>query len=779
MAKNTYKKGTSPAQDKNKKRKKKSKGLRILARVLIVILVIAALAASVIAGAVVGFIDNSMDLIAEEYNLDFTSIIYYIDEETNQPVEMDRIHRNENRVWVDIENIPENLTNAFIAIEDERFRDHKGVDLKRTFGAFLQWITGNKNSYGGSTITQQLIKNITGENDVSPTRKIQEIVRAINLEKKMSKDQIIEMYMNTIYFGAGCHGVQTAANYYFSKDVKDLTLEQCASLAGVVKAPTTYNPATNYEKNKERQEVILTKMAKLGYISQQECDEAKGRNLNVKIGEVKKDKEDAKVQSYFVDAIITDVVRDLMEKENLTEGEATNRLYTGGFKIYSTMNPDVQKAIDNVYQNTANFPGSSGNKPQSAMVVMDPYTGQIKGMAGGIGKKTVSRGFNMATQAKRQPGSAIKPLAVYAPAIEYNIITPATIINDAKIKIGDWEPKNSGGGYKGRLTARRHLELSQNIPAVKVMQELTVDKSFDFMTKNLGFTTMVAGETRNGKLVTDKSLSMSLGGLTDGVTVKEMTAGYATFVNGGQYNKPVTYTKVIDANGKIVLENKVENKRAMSEQTAFIMQNMLTGVIKNGTGTSASLGDIYAGGKTGTTNSNKDRWFMGFTPNYVAGVWMGYEIPKAMSGSNVCPKIWKSVMQPIHDGKTIKTIPEPDGLVKRTICQISGRVASKSCSTTRVDYFKEGTQPMKYCSSHSSYGSSLGDDDDDKKTSSSKKSSKPSSSSSSAPEPGEELNENNQNNVSPGTNIPNEEETPDDNSTEGDGNTGDTRYGEE
>ena len=270
---------------------------------------------------------------------------------------------------------------------------------------------------------------------------------------------------------------------------------------------------------------------------------------------------------------------------------------------------------------------------------------------------------------------------------------------------------------------------------------------------------------------------MSLGGLTDGVTVKEMTAGYATFVNGGQYNKPVTYTKVIDANGKIVLENKVENKRAMSEQTAFIMQNMLTGVIKNGTGTSASLGDIYAGGKTGTTNSNKDRWFMGFTPNYVAGVWMGYEIPKAMSGSNACPKIWKSVMQPIHDGKTIKTIPEPDGLVKRTICQISGRVASKSCSTTRVDYFKEGTQPMKYCSSHSSYGNSLGDDDDDKKPSSSKKSSKPSASS--TPDPNEELGENNHNNVSPGTSIPNEDETPDDNSTEGDGNTGDTWYGEE
>lgn len=771
MAKNTYGRMTSPAQDKNKKRKKKkNKGLRILGRILIVIFVIAALAASVIAGAVVGFIDNSMDLIAEEYNLDFTSIIYYIDKETNQPVEMDRIHRNENRVWVDIENIPENLTNAFISIEDERFRDHKGVDIKRTFGAFLQWVRG-KDSYGGSTITQQLIKNITGDNDKSPTRKIQEMVRAINLEKKMSKDQIIEMYMNTIYFGAGCHGVQTASNYYFSKDVKDLTLEQCASLAGIVKAPTTYNPATNYDNNKERQEVILTKMAKLGYISQQECDEAKAKDLKVKIGEVKKENEETKIQSYFVDAIINDVVHDLMEKENLTEGEATNRLYTGGFKIYSTMDPKVQKAVDNVYQNTANFPGSSGNKPQSAMVVMDPYTGQIKGMAGGIGQKTVSRGFNMATQAKRQPGSSIKPLAVYAPAIEYNIITPATIINDAKIKIGDWEPKNSGGGYRGRLTARRHLELSQNIPAVKVMQELTVDKSFDFMTKNLGFTTLVEGETRGGKLVTDKSLSMSLGGLTDGVTVKEMTAAYATFVNAGQYNKPVTYTKVIDASGKIVLENKVENKRAMSEQTAFIMQNMLTGVIKNGTGTSASLGDIYAGGKTGTTNSNKDRWFMGFTPNYVAGVWMGYEIPKAMSGGNACPKIWKSVMQSIHEGETIKTINEPSGLVKRTICQISGRVASKSCGTTRVEFFKEGTQPMKYCSSHSSYGASL---DDKSNTSSTKKSSKPSSKSTTAPN--EELHENNNSNVSPGTSIPNEEVTPDDSSTEG---SEDTWYGDD
>ena len=764
MATNTYKKRTKPGQEKSRKQKKKKKGMKVFGRLLFVVLIIAALVASIAAGAAVGFIDNSMDLIAEEYNLDFTSIIYYIDEESNQPKELDRLHRNENRVWVDLADIPENLTNAFISIEDERFREHKGVDLKRTFGAFLKWATGN-DSYGGSTITQQLIKNITGDRDRSPTRKIQEIIRAMNLEKKMSKDQIVEMYMNTIYFGAGCHGVQTAANHYFSKDVKDLTLEQCASLAGIVKAPTTYNPETNFENNKERKEVILTKMAELGHITQKECDDAKARNLNVKIGK-SQNQGATEIKSYAVDAIITDVVNDLMDKENLSESEATNRLYTGGFKIYSTIDPKVQTAIDKVYQNTANFPGSAGNKPQSAIVVMDPYTGHIKGLAGGIGKKTVNRGFNMATQAKRQPGSAIKPLAVYAPAIEYNVITAATVVNDSYLKIGDWEPKNSGGGYNGKQAVRRHLELSRNIPAVKVMQELTVDKAFDFMTKRLGFTTLVAEEKVDGKLITDKSLSMALGGLTDGVTVEEMTAAYATFVNKGQYNKPVTYTKVIDANGKVVLENKAQNKRAMSEETAYIMQNMMTGVIKSGTGTSASLGNIYAGGKTGTTNGNKDRWFMGFTPNYVGGVWMGHEIPKTMSGGNVCPKIWRDVMKAIHEGETIKTIPMPDGLVKRTVCQISGCVAAETCSQTRVDYFKKGTQPMKYCSSHDT---GLQPETDESQTTT------PANPSASAtPTPEEELPESNP--VSPGTEIPNDEVTPDDSSTEG---SEDTWFGEE
>ncbi len=763
LAKLTYGKSGTAASSKNKKRKKKKSPARLFfAKVFVIVLIVAALAASILAGAAMGFIDNSMDLIAEEYNLDFASIIYYIDKETNQPIEFDRIHRSENRVWVDIENVPENLVNAFIAIEDERFREHKGVDLKRTFGAFLQWVTGN-DSYGGSTITQQLVKNITGDKDRSPTRKIQEIIRAINLEKKMSKDQIIEMYMNTIYFGSGCHGVQSAANYYFSKDVKDLTLEQCASIAGIVKAPTTYNPSTNYENNKSRQEVILNQMAKLGYISQKECDAAKARALNIKLGKVRSE-DGTVIQSYFTDTVIEDVVRDLMIKENISESEATNRLFTGGFKIYSTVDPKVQDAIDNVYENTGNFPGAPGNKAQSAMVVMDPYTGHIKGIAGGIGQKSVNRGFNMATMAKRQPGSAIKPLAVYAPAIEYNVITPATIVNDSHLKIGDWEPKNSGGKYSGKLAARKHLERSNNIPAVKIMKELTVDTSFDFLTKKLGFTTLVAGETRNGKLVSDKSLSTALGGLTDGVTVKEMTAAYATFVNQGQYNTPVTYTKVLDANGKIVLENKVQNKRAMSDRTAYIMQNMLTGVVRSGTGTSASLGSIYTGGKTGTTNGNKDRWFMGFTPNYVAGVWMGYEIPKAMSGSNLCTRVFRSVMTEIHKGETIKTIQKPSGLVSRSICQISGCVAAETCQDVRTDYFKSGTQPMKYCESHENQEVAPTEDETQDPAT--------------TPEgTGDQLNESGTP-VSPGTEVPNGDVTPDDTSTEGDAGE-ETWYGQE
>lgn len=689
--------GTKQPESPKSKKKKRSKTKKVVGRIIIGILIVCLLVVSVFAGIIVGFVDNSMDLIAEEYNLDFTSVIYYIDGNGNA-VELERVHRNENREWVDIEKLPENLPNAFIAIEDERFREHGGVDIKRTIGAFGQWVMG-RDSYGGSTITQQLVKNITGDNDRSPTRKVQEIIRAMNLEKKMSKDQIIEMYMNTIYFGEGCHGVQTASKHYFSKSASDLTLEECATLAAIVKAPTTYNPVTNYDNNKERRNVILNKMAELELISTKERDAAKKKETEIKVGatddEIQKSED---VKSYFVDALVDDVIHDLMVKENLTEGEATNRLYTGGFKIYSTYDPIVQKAIDNVYTDVSNFPNG---QIQSAIMVMDPSTGHIKGMAGGVGEKTVARGLNRATQTTRQPGSSFKPLAVYAPAIEQGVVNAATVVNNRQRTFGkDYTPKNSSSGAPSSTTVRRAVEKSYNVAAVEVMEDLGAQKSYDFLTQKLGFTTLVDNETRNGKVISDKNLSTALGGLTDGVTVEEMTAAYSTFANKGMYNKPVTYTKVIDSNGRVVLENKPQNKRAMSEETAYIMTDIMSGVVTSGTGTGARIPDVYTAGKTGTSNNTKDRWFMGITPNYVTGVWMGYDTPKTISGSNYCTSIYKKIMTEIHSQVEEKTLTVPDGLIKRSICLESGRIAASTCTSTKTEYFKDGSQPMKYCSSH-------------------------------------------------------------------------------
>lgn len=688
-------------------KKKKQKGgiKKIFTKIMVILLVIVVLIGSAVGGAMLGFIDNSTDLIAQEYNLDFTSMVYYVDESTGQPVELDRLYSEQNRIWVDIENTPPLLRDAFVAIEDERFDSHNGVDLKRTLAATFTYLFKGNDSFGGSTITQQLIKNVTGDNKRSPIRKIQEMVRAINLEQKMSKDEIIEMYMNTIYLGQGCHGVQTASNVYFSKDVSQLTLAECASLAGITQYPSKYDPLLNYEEHKKKQEVVLDKMYELGFITEQECQEAKATELRLIKGTAKTEK--SKVQSYFVDQVVIDVMNDLMTKKDMSESDATKMLFKGGLKIYTTMDPKVQTAMENVYSNESNFAGTSAtNGPQSAMIVIDPYTGHIKGLVGGRGEKTGNRVLNRATQTVRQPGSSIKPLSVYAPAIEYGVVTPSTIVDDSKITIGDWTPKNSDNKFLGRITVRKALEMSRNIPVVRILDKLGVDKSFDFLTKNLGITTLVAGEKReDGVTYSDKYYSsLGLGGFTDGISVKEIAAGYCPFVNSGIYTKPVSYTKVIDPSGRIILENKPETHKAMSPETAYSMANMMTGVITSGTGTGARLKDssIMAGGKTGTTSNDVDRWFAGFTPNYVGVVWFGYDMPKNMSGlGNPCVSIWKKVMDDVHEGITVKNIPVPKNMVSKRICQYSGKMASGRCSNSRIEYFKAGTQPASFCTSHS------------------------------------------------------------------------------
>jgi len=686
-----------PAQ----KKRKKSESLK---RILLVILIIAVLMTSVVAGAFLGFVDNSTDLIAREYNLDFSSMIYYIDEETNEAVEIDRLYSEQNRIWVDIENTPPLLRDAFVAIEDERFDSHKGVDWKRTFSAVITYFFKGNKSHGGSTITQQLIKNVTGEDERSPIRKVQEIVRALNLEKKMSKDDIIEMYMNTIYLGQGCHGVQAASNVYFSKDVSELTLAECASIAGITQYPSKYDPILNYEEHKKKQELVLDKMLERGFINEEECVAAKKEELKLIKGTAKT--ATTKIQSYFVDQVVIDVMNDLMTKRNMSESAATKLLFKGGLKIYTTMDPKVQSSIEKVFENNRNFPGANGaNGPQSAMIVIDPYTGQIKGLVGGRGEKTGNRVLNRATQTIRQPGSSIKPVAVYAPAIEYGVITPATIVDDSPLKIGDWSVRNSDGKFLDKITARVALEKSRNIPAVRILDKLTVDKSFDFMTNNLGFTTLVSSEKReDGKIYSDKYYScLGLGGLTDGISVKELAAAYCPFVNSGIYTEPISYTKVIDSNGKVILENKSKTHQAMSKETAYAVANMMTGVITSGTGTAARLSNpaIMAGGKTGTTTNDIDRWFAGFTSNYVGVVWFGYDTPKNMSGlGNPCVTNWKRVMDLIHADEEIKTIAVPSSMISTKVCQISGKIATAKCTNTRYDYFKSGTQPVSFCSSH-------------------------------------------------------------------------------
>lgn len=694
--------GAAQTRSRAKKQKKESLLTRFKKPLLIggVVLV---LIIAIVAGAALGVVDNTTDLIAQEYNLDFSSVVYAINEETGQPVEFERLYAEQNRVWVDLENTPEMLKKAFIAIEDERFESHKGVDWKRTFGATIGYIFKGSRSYGGSTITQQLIKNVTGNDKRSPIRKIQEIVQALNLEQKMSKDEIIEMYMNTIYLGQGCHGVQTAANVYFSKDVSKLSLAECASIAGITQYPSKYDPLLNPEANKEKQETVLAKMLELEMITQEEHDAAVAEELKLVKGVTEIGR--GQIQSYFTDQIVIDVLNDLMEKNHMSEADATKALFKGGLKIYSTVDPDIQNAMEYVFENEANFPGGGETRPESAMIIMDPYTGQVKGIVGGRGVKEGNRVLNRATQTLRQAGSSIKPIAVYAPAIEYGVITPATIVDDTPLTIGDWSPKNSGGDFLGPLTARVALEKSRNIPAVRILDKLGVDRSFDFVSKKLGVTSLVAGEKRDdGKMHSDKFLSsLGLGGLTDGISVEEMAAAYAPFVNNGIYTKPYTYTKVVDATGRVILENKVESHRAMTPETAYTMTQMLSGVVNYGTGGAANLGGIFTAGKTGTTDYDIDRWFAGFTPNYVGVVWFGYDSPKPMSGlGNPCTSLWRKVMTEVHKDVTVKSITRPSGLSSQVICQDSGKIASADCPNTRTDYFRSGKGPSAFCV-HSEY----------------------------------------------------------------------------
>ena len=632
---------------------------------------------------------DEMDFDGIAYNFSSTIFATNRDGTSHKVVEL---RSDGNREWIDSKNIPEIAKIAAVSIEDERFYQHNGIDIKRTIGAALGWakskISNSSLGYGGSTITQQVIKNITNEKDKTAMRKIKEMMRAIALEKRYTKDEILTMYLNIVYFGNQCYGIEAASKVYFSKSAIDLTLPEAAMIVGITQAPSRYDPFRNPEETLKKRNTVLSKMYELGKITEEEYEQAKNSELGVN-GKYVSPK--SAIYNYFVDQVINDVIDALQKEKGYSKEFATQQMFNGGLKIYTTMDSDIQTAMENVYKDKSNFPAADKGT-QSAMTVIDPYTGEIKGMVGGIGAKTESRGLNRATQSKRQPGSSIKPLSVYSPALETGGITAATVLNDEKITIGKWTPKNSYKGFKGKMSVRKAIEISANVPAVRTLVDhVGLDTSYDFLTKKYHLASIVPE---------DKNYSpLSLGGLTKGVSTKEMAAAYSVFVNNGVYNEPHTYTKVLDSAGKVLLEYTPKSNRVLSEGNAFIMTSFLYEVVNGsaGTGRSARLSNMPTYGKTGTTNSNHDKWFVGFTPYYVGAVWYGYDNKSQGVSTNASVAVWKKVMAEVHKGLELKQIPVPENVVALGVCQRTGKLASKGCGRSHAEYFVSGTEPKKYC----------------------------------------------------------------------------------
>ena len=626
---------------------------------LIIIIIGGAVAGGAVLTAVMGMWGNTDGIDLDSLTMDSNSNIVYLDPNTGEEKNLLTLSSDENRIWVDLDATPKNLQNAFIAIEDERFPIHNGVDIKRTLKAtltyFLDKLTGKggQASLGGSTITQQLIKNITGDDEQTISRKISEISKAIDLEKKLSKDQILELYLNCIFLSQNCHGVQTAANLYFDKDVSQLNLAECASIASITQNPALYDPFINPDKNKEKQELVLAKMLSLGYITQEEYDEAVNYPLTFSKDTAATKKEEI-ITSYYVDQVVRDAISRLQEK-GYSESLATKMVYSGGLKIYCAYDPEIQSIVEEYYYNTNNFPDSSA---QSSIVIIDPSDGRVVAMAGGIGEKEASFTLNRAAQSPRQPGSTIKPLAVYAPALDNGTINTSTRVMDKRKSYDGWVPRNYSYTYSNSEVGLDYaLQQSLNTVPVEIMSDMGIQTSFDFMTQKLGFTTLVEAEEINGEIYTDLGYAqLALGGLTHGATNIEMTAAYCIFPNQGVYNKPYTFTEIKNESGETILTGRDSDTtwEAIKPETAAIMNRYLNSVVTSGTGRGAALSDgTFTAGKTGTTSENFDRWFIGYSPYYVASVWYGYDTPASIEmSSNPCIPVWKNVMDKVHS--TIK-----------------------------------------------------------------------------------------------------------------------------
>ncbi|MCI8556695.1 MAG: PBP1A family penicillin-binding protein [Lachnospiraceae bacterium] len=728
-------------------------------------------------GVVKGVIDNAP-------GIDSTSVIptgyksVMLDSEGGQMTEL--VAAGSNRIWVDIENVPQHVQDAFVAIEDERFYEHNGIDLRGIIRAGVRGVaSGFKRTEGASTITQQLLKNSVFDFMSESTtaekveRKLQEQFLAVELEKNMTKEEILEAYLNTINLGQNSLGVQAAANRYFNKDVKDLTISEAAVIAGITKSPTGYNPISNQEKNRERQELVLQYMRDQGYITSSEYEEAITDDVYARIQTTNQTKSETEVFSYYVDATIEQVLNDLQEVKGYTSQQAYNLVYYGGLTIETAQDPEIQAIMDEELGNEENYPpnvrigldyaltvvkpdGEQVNhskemmeayfkknesssfellfdteeeaqsyidaykaavveegdtvyeraemtiQPQASMVVMDQATGYVKGIVGGRGEKTANLTLNRAIDTVRQPGSTFKVVAAYAAALDSAGMSLATTQYDAPYNYEGGRPVRNWNGeaYQGWTSLRKGIEQSMNIVAVKTLTDITPALGITYL-ENMGITTLQK-ETVNGN--NDYTQAMALGGLTRGVTNLELTAAYATIANGGVYTKPVFYTRILDRDGNVLIDNSVSYTRTvLKDSTAWLLTSAMKDVVNQGTGGAVRFSGMTIAGKTGTTSKNNDVWFVGYTPYYTAGIWGGFDNNhKLGKGETSYHKlIWKNVMSRIHENLENKDFPKPDSVTSATVCAASGKLPIPGvCGAIKSEYFAAGSTPTEYCNVH-------------------------------------------------------------------------------
>ena len=728
-------------------------------------------------GVYKGIVDSAPDI----HDIDATPTGYLstvLDNQGNETATL--VASGSNRVYVTIDEIPLDLQHAFVAIEDARFYEHNGIDITGIVRAGITGITSGRFSQGASTITQQLLKNNvftdwTSESSFADKmeRKIQEQYLAIQLEKVEDKDWILENYLNTINLGQNTLGVQAASQRYFNKDVSELTLSECAVIAGITQNPSRYNPVSNPDANAERRTKVLNNMLDQGYIDQAAYDTAMADNVYDRIQIVDSETASDNINSYFVDALTEQVIDDLMEVKGYTETQAYKALYEGGLTIYSTQDPSIQQICDEEVNNADNYgsetkyscsyrltiqkaDGTYQNyseqtmlsyyqsknskynidfdskeavdaaieqykadimedgdtivpngesitytmQPQASMTVIDQSTGEVKAIVGGRGDKTANKTLNRATDTKRQPGSTFKILSAYAPALDIGGMTLASVQDDAPYTYSNaahTPVNNYDTSYRGFTTIREGITYSINIVAVKTLTDIGVDIGYEYL-QNFGFSTLCDS---------DRTQALALGGITNGVTNLELTAAYATIANGGTYTKPRFYTKILDHDGNVLIDNTPQTHTVLKETTAWLLTNAMEDVLTNGTGRPAHFNGMPQAGKSGTTSSDRDALFAGYTPYYTCVVWGGYDDNAELSYTTYPKTLWKSVMGRIHENLDYKDFDKPDGITTATVCKKSGKLAVAGLcdsdprgSMVESEYFASGTVPKDYCDHH-------------------------------------------------------------------------------